>query len=248
MTDFILIGCGLPRTGTHSTKVALDMILPGKCYHMYHTLGHETEWKNILNEDMTDEEFCNFFISNGFVAGIDAPFCLVYQRAMRLFPNAKCFLTERDPESWAKSFKSTICAAELVNNEFPYNLFTYLKCFHHFLKYRPWLRDPTLKIDKFVTMTKAVNDGKGVEYYNQWVADVKETVPKERLLVYSVKEGWEPLCKFLNVGIPDEPFPFTNESASFGPYIRMKRNRSWLLLYEVVSLPIIIGALHFLRS
>ena len=40
---------------------------------------------------------------------------------------------------------------------------------------------------------------KAVEFFNNWVADVKETVPKERLLVFSVKEGWEPLCEFLQV-------------------------------------------------
>ena len=34
-------------------------------------------------------------------------------------------------------------------------------------------------------------------FFNQWVSEVKATVPKERLLEFSVKEGWEPLCKFL---------------------------------------------------
>ena len=34
-------------------------------------------------------------------------------------------------------------------------------------------------------------------FYNQWVEEVKAHVPKDRLLVFSVKEGWEPLCKFL---------------------------------------------------
>ena len=30
------------------------------------------------------------------------------------------------------------------------------------------------------------------------------TVPKEDLLVWDLKEGWEPLCKFLNKPIPDQ--------------------------------------------
>jgi hypothetical protein len=50
-----------------------------------------------------------------------------------------------------------------------------------------------------------------IEVHNQMVM---ELVPKERLLVMSLKEGWEPLCKFLNKPIPDEPFPRTNDASA----------------------------------
>lgn len=40
---------------------------------------------------------------------------------------------------------------------------------------------------------------------------LKKVVPKERLLFYSVKEGWEPLCKILGKEIPDVPFPKIND-------------------------------------
>ena len=39
-------------------------------------------------------------------------------------------------------------------------------------------------------------------------------VPKERLLEMDLQDGWEPLCKFLNKPIPDEPFPRSNEAAA----------------------------------
>lgn len=45
--------------------------------------------------------------------------------------------------------------------------------------------------------------------------DVKRTVPPEKLLVFSVKEGWAPLCEFLDVPVPDEPFPHVNDRQSF---------------------------------
>jgi len=45
--------------------------------------------------------------------------------------------------------------------------------------------------------------------------EVKRTVPPDRLLVYSVKEGWEPLCAFLGVPVPDEPFPRVNDTNDF---------------------------------
>jgi len=40
-------------------------------------------------------------------------------------------------------------------------------------------------------------------------------LPKERSLVYEVKSGWEPLCNFLNVPIPSEPFPRSNTREQF---------------------------------
>ncbi len=45
--------------------------------------------------------------------------------------------------------------------------------------------------------------------------EVMRTIPKERLLVYEVSEGWPPLCQFLDVPVPDAPFPRTNSTENF---------------------------------
>lgn len=37
-----------------------------------------------------------------------------------------------------------------------------------------------------------------------------QNAPKDKLLVYNVKEGWEPLCKFLDIEVPSTPFPHEN--------------------------------------
>ena len=50
---------------------------------------------------------------------------------------------------------------------------------------------------------------------------VRGLVPKERLLEWTAKDGWEPLCKFLGKDIPDQPFPHTN--ASGGAYEKKER-------------------------
>ena len=44
---------------------------------------------------------------------------------------------------------------------------------------------------------------------------VKQTIPKENLLVWNLKDGWEPLCTFLNVPIPDVPIPRENTTGDF---------------------------------
>ena len=52
----------------------------------------------------------------------------------------------------------------------------------------------------------------GPQVYDGHNDEVKALIPKEQLLVYDVREGWEPLCKFLDVAVPDEPFPRLNDS------------------------------------
>jgi hypothetical protein len=41
---------------------------------------------------------------------------------------------------------------------------------------------------------------------------VKAGVPADRLLIFDVREGWQPLCEFLGVPVPDEPFPHLNDT------------------------------------
>ena len=51
---------------------------------------------------------------------------------------------------------------------------------------------------------------KMVEYFNAWNQAVIDEVPPERLLVYQPGDGWEPLCAFLGVPVPPEPYPRVN--------------------------------------
>lgn len=48
-----------------------------------------------------------------------------------------------------------------------------------------------------------------IEVHNEMV---KRVVPREKLLVMNLKEGWQPLCKFLDRPVPREPFPRLNDS------------------------------------
>jgi len=61
-----------------------------------------------------------------------------------------------------------------------------------------------------------VHDKKAmIAKFNEWNEKVKATVPADRLLVYDIKQGWEPLCTFLNIPVPEAPFPRTNSKDSF---------------------------------
>ena len=51
-----------------------------------------------------------------------------------------------------------------------------------------------------------------VEFFNAWKDAVIAEVPKDRLLIFQVKDGWNPLCEFLGVGSPSSPFPRMNDT------------------------------------
>jgi len=50
-----------------------------------------------------------------------------------------------------------------------------------------------------------------IEVFNRHIESVMTRVPAQKLLVFDVKEGWGPLCSFLDVPVPEEPFPHLND-------------------------------------
>ena len=81
--------------------------------------------------------------------------------------------------------------------------------------------------------------------YDEHYAKVRSLVPKDRLLDYNVKQGWDPLVKFLGVEHPNIPFPKGNEKIVF-----VKRFQKALLLtlkaifvrlFILIALPIFIA-------
>ena len=47
-------------------------------------------------------------------------------------------------------------------------------------------------------------------------------IPDSQLLVFEVKHGWGPLCEFLEVPAPDEPFPRTNDRLEFWDRVQVE--------------------------
>jgi Sulfotransferase domain len=57
-----------------------------------------------------------------------------------------------------------------------------------------------------------------------FVEAVQEAIAPNRRLVFDVKQGWQPLCAFLGVPVPDEePFPRVNDTAAFEDEERQER-------------------------
>lgn len=74
---------------------------------------------------------------------------------------------------------------------------------------------------------------------------MKRVTPPNRLHFFDVAEGWEPLCKILNVPVPDEPFPRVNDKDQLQEDIQglvIKGVVGWLQIFGVVGAVVILMA------
>lgn len=212
-----VIGAGLPRTATLTQKVALEMLGMKPCYHMVNVLRDldlVPTWIEAFEGNADWDE-----IFSGFDATVDWPGAFFYEELMEAYPEAKILLSTRDGEAWERSMTDTI-----------WGLF-YGDMLIHDLS-AAWGRvDP--KWAAYISLMKGMwsksgllaseHEGPGLgtmavamDRYNE---SVKRTVPADRLLVWSPKDGWAPLCEFLEVPVPDVPVPHLNDSHEFGDRI-----------------------------
>ena len=143
----------------------------------------------------------------GYQSTLDWPGCSYYQELMQRYPDAKVLLTVRDPERWFESANKTIFRP-------PEGWKGLLRLFRRPEQLRSMLVVWRI-LFKGTFGGRADDKAHAVQVFSDHIEEVKRTVPAERLLVYSVKEGWEPLCAFLGVDVPGEPFPHLNDAGSF---------------------------------
>jgi hypothetical protein len=198
-----IIGAGYGRTGTVSLQQAFEH-LGYPCYHMQEVMkaydrGHVEQWDAALGGQNIDWDA----LFAGYEATVDFPACVFYQELMEAFPDALVILSIRDPEHWWNSY------AKLLNLVSKATWFNFVPMFRKFSAMNTHLMDKVFG-GSLTTLSK----DDYIAQYLRHIDEVKETVPAERLLVYSVTEGWEPLCKFLGHPIPDRPFPHANAGIS----------------------------------
>lgn len=195
-----VIGGGVGRTGTYSLKLAINQLGFGPCHHMEAVLQNmEAQvplWSDALNGDPDWQA-----IYSGFESAVDWPTAGFFRELYAAYPSAKFVLTDRNPENWADSFAATIYKLLAGKDEAPPEMKAWLEMADGVIAKTgfPAGLDRDRLIEAFVAHNEAV----------------KETIPASQLLVFEVKQGWGPLCEFLGVPAPDEPFPRTNDRAEF---------------------------------
>lgn len=196
-----VIGAGFGRTGTESMKVALERLLGGPCYHMKEVMandGHLRRWEAFALAGRRDMDWRALLA--GYEAGVDWPICNYYRELMAEFPEAKVVLTLREPDKWFDSFQILVRFSRLTGQ-----LGVIVPRFRRF---RTFIDGAVWHI--FGDRADRRDRAHCIEVFNRHVEAVKASVPADRLLLFRVQEGWGPLCEFLRLPVPDEPFPHIN--------------------------------------
>ena len=197
-----VIGAGYGRTGTLSLKNALEHVGFRPCYHMtelFSKPGADEQWEAIARGKLVDWNT----LFEGYQATVDWPACAVYKELMQAYPEAKVLLSVRDPDKWYESVYNTIYQ---VSHRGPLS--------SHARMIQALIWEGTFD-GRFEDKAYAIT------VFQRHNEEVRQLVPAEKLLVYDVKEGWEPLCAFLDVEVPvDTPFPHLNDRNEFMARVR----------------------------
>jgi hypothetical protein len=208
-----VIGAGWGRTGTNSLMKALEILGYDPCYHMEKVIkdGAGDIWANVYQGKPYD--FDDIFGPKKYRATCDFPSCIYWKEQLQKYPHAKVILSTRDPNKWHKSCMDTIFKAMPGNPFSPFGL----KICHFFNL------GPIGKLSREIVTRIFHNRTSDRDYTTKLFTDYNERViaecPKDKLLVFQVEQGWEPLCNFLGCPIPDVPFPRVNDTAQFQQHL-----------------------------
>jgi hypothetical protein len=206
-----LIGAGLPRTATTTQMIALEMLgLP--CYHMRDMMGDLAksvpQWRQALEGNGPWDE-----IFEGKESIVDWPGSYHWHELMDVYPDAKVLLSVRSAESWVNSMQNTIAQIWFGDS-----------VMHHLAQaqyridplYAGWL-DVLYDMwaEAGIMVGSKADPEKMAAEMEEWNQAVIDTVPADRLLVWNPKDGWDPLCEFLELPVPEPPLPHVNDTENF---------------------------------
>ena len=189
-----VVGAGLGRTGTHTLKVVLERLV-GPTHHMVELFANPEQvpyWTKAANGAPLSEWGS---VLDPYAASVDWPSCRWYAELAEANPDALVLLSVRESaDAWWRSASNTIFKVEMPAGD-------------------PW-GDAMRKLltDHIGSTTDEAVAKAGYDRHN---AEVRATIPSDRLLEWKATDGWEPICERLGVPVPDEPFPVTNTTQEF---------------------------------
>ena len=142
-------------------------------------------------------------VFRGYRSQVDWPGARYWRELARHFPEAKVILTVRDPDAWFDSVQATIAPFVAARGTHPSPHVNAIAEMAHEM------------------IVAQVFDGRlsdrdhATRVFREHIAAVQAEIPPDRLLTFDLREGWQPLCDFLGVEVPDIPFPKTNSSKEF---------------------------------
>ncbi|RCG23996.1 sulfotransferase family protein [Sphaerisporangium album] len=218
-----IIGAGFGRTGTLSLKAALERLGFAPCNHMLEVMDRPElihRWLDIAEGRSADWDG----VLGGFDATLDWPASAYWRELAAHYPDAKVLLTVRDPEEWYESMRATIFRRRGGRTPLG-GLMAKISP-----DFRAFRRMARAALVERALGGETADRARLVRRFQDHVREVREAIPAARLLVYDVRQGWEPLCAFLGVPVPSEPFPRLNDREHFGRHTRRFMLRTALRL------------------
>ncbi|HYF46094.1 MAG TPA: sulfotransferase, partial [Acidimicrobiales bacterium] len=185
-------------------KAAIEQLLGAPCHHMFELMAHPEQiptWHAAVRGEAV--EWPTFLDDYGAI--VDWPGAAFWRELVEAFPDAVVLLSTREPHAWYDSARSTIFP-NLVN-DIDEGADDQWKDWHAMVR------------DLFATRFTADIDDEAaaIAAFEAHYAAVRAEVPADRLLEWSVADGWGPLCEALGVDVPDEPFPRLNTREDWAP-------------------------------
>ena len=220
-----VIGSGFGRTGTLSLKAALEILGFGPCCHMQEVIkrpSHIKKWQQIGRNQAVPWHT----IFHHFQATVDYPASPFYRELLHAYPDAKVIHTVRDPERWYDSTAETIFRSMDGLPFWAYKL--------------PWPLGNFIDLQEKIVWQGLFNGrfpdrAYAIQRFHDYTEAVKQHIPPEKLLIFEVKEGWEPLCEFLDVPVPGVPFPHVNDRENIIRQFTLLRRTLYLLPFAVAA-------------
>ena len=198
-----VIGPGFGRTGTNSLKLALEHLGVGRCHHMFEVRDNPEllpGWEAAARGEAVDWE--DMF--RGYRAQVDWPGTRYWRQLAAHFPKAKVILTVRDPDAWFDSVQATIAPFLAARGTHP-------------SAHVNAIAEMGQELVAVQVFGDRLSDREhATRIFREHIAEVQAAIPADRLLTFDLRDGWQPLCDFLEVEVPEIPFPKTNSSKQFG--------------------------------
>ena len=167
------------------------------------------------NETYIGRADMKLIAESGYEAVADLPSCLFYEQILEEFPDCKFVLTTREnSEIWFRSW-TTLTKSVTTSMHLGAFLFPTLR---HYSNYLRWVYSVVNKDASYLTSTFPKDENikeNAIASYEEHNRRVREVIPAKQLLEFSVKDGWDPLCNFLEIeDCPATPFPKSNSARS----------------------------------
>jgi len=213
-----VVFAGYSKCGTKSMAAAFRE-LGLKVYdfmEQYEECGDQ--FKEICLKGGTKEDFQKMLKDVDAVT--DVPAYFFWEEILEAFPEAKVIFCQRETEDdWFKSWEKQL----LSGDKFSDKLFGRLS--PSYWIFRDYVQAVSvcvfgLRLNDGLFKKVTCNELRMRMAYRRHNNYILQKAPKDKLLVWKLGDGWKPICEFLNIPVPNKPFPHLNKNASLWDDIR----------------------------